>query len=191
MIMEAKMKRWLIVLSLLASLLLGASVVSAQDGVDNPLNFTIDVSDAVKVDLGFNDAVPAVFVSPKAEKDAKTAIGALVDLITVRIEETGDERLIIGLLKESDPAFGIGTYYDGEGDTRAGPVLTVKMSRPIQWLVKEVTGWVVQESTAAAMGDKIDARIGAAYTAKVDTDNWKLYDWEMNLVGTIGVTLSF
>ena len=170
--------------------MLGTSA-RAQDGADNPLNFTIDISDSVKLDLGLNDAVPALFVSPKMDGNAKMALGALVDLVTVRIEETGDERLVVGLLKESDPALGVGTYHNEAGDSRGGPVLTVKMNRPVQWLVEEITGWVVQQSTAEAIGDKVDTRVGAAYTAKIDTDNWTLDDWELDLVFTVGVTLEF
>ena len=163
---KMKMRKLLIALVVLASLLLGTSVsvAIAQDGAsssDNPLNITIDISDAVKVDLGFNDATPAMFVSPKMDENATMAIGGLVDIATLRFVETGEEGFVLALLKGTDPALGAGYYHDDQGDTHAGPVLTIKMSYPIEWLVTEFTGWEV-------LGDKIDVRVGAAYTGELE-----------------------
>ena len=183
------MKRLFIMLLAIALFLAPASVV-AQEEPDNPFNLSFELSENASLDVGFNDVVPVLFISTETSEDTELSPGLLVDLITFDIQESGDEKLLLGMLKETDPAIGIGSYYDEGGDTRAGIAATAKFSRPLQWGFKWFAGLVVDEGPAESFGEMFEARAGFAYTWLVDMDDLSLSDGRIDAIISVGMTIN-
>lgn len=169
------MKKWLIVLSVLASLLLGASVASAQDGVEtSPF---INLGD---FHFGVGKANVALFVTPDKSSPDSIALGSVLDLawLDLQIAEM-----------EIDPAIGLAVYHNGGGETRFGPTLTIHADAPIQWLFENITGWVVSDETAERIGESTELRLGVTYAWEVN--DFEFDDPEARFVLMAGIKLEF
>jgi len=184
------MKRLLVALMMAAALALPFGAV-AQEEVDNPFNLSFELSENVTLDVGFNDVTPVLFVSTETSENSEISLGVLVDVITLEIQESGDEPVLIGLLKETDPAIGVASYHDAGGDTRAGIAATAKFSRPLQWGFKTFAGLIVDEGPADSFGEMFETRAGLAYTGKVAMGNYSMSDWQMDAVFSVGLIINF
>lgn len=184
------MKRLLIALIAAALLALPVAAV-AQEEDENPFNLSFEVSENITLDIGLNDVAPVLFVDTETAEDAEVSVGVLVDVITLDIEESGDEPVLIGMLKETDPAIGFASYHDGGGDTRAGIAATAKLSRPLQWGFEFFAGLIVDDGPAESFGELFEARAGLAYTWKMDTNEWSLSDGRLDAVFSVGMVITF
>ncbi len=184
------MKRLLI--ALIAAALLSLPVgAGAEEPDENPFNMSFALSENITLDVGLNDVTPVLFVNTATAEEAEVSVGVLVDVLTLDIQESGDEPVLIAMLKETDPAIGFASYHDGGGDTRAGIAATAKFSRPLQWGFKSFAGLVVAEGRAENFGEMFEARAGVAYTGKVDMDNYSMSDWRVDAVFSIGMIINF
>jgi len=184
------MKRLLVALMMAAVLALPFGT-AAQAVDDNPFNLSFELSENVTLDVGFNEVTPVLFINTETSEDSEISLGVLVDVITLDIQESGDEPVLIGLLKETDPALGVATYHDAGGDTRAGIAATAKFSRPLQWGFRTFAGLIVDEGPADTFGEMFEARAGLAYTWEVDTEEWSLRDGRLDAVFSIGMVINF
>ena len=184
------MKRLLVALMMAAVLALPFGMV-AQAVDNNPLNLSFELNENVTLDVGFNDITPVLFISTETSEDSEISLGVLVDVITLDIQEGEDEPVLIGMLKETDPAVGVASYHDAGGDTRAGIAGTAKFSRPLQWGFRTFAGLIVDEGPADTFGEMFEARAGLAYTGKVDMDNYSMSDWQVDAVFSVGMVINF
>jgi len=154
-----------------------SGVAVAQDAEPTPA----PVFDYGGFDFGLGKANVALFLTPDRTAADSIAVGSVLDLVWADID-------VLGI--DVDPALGAGIYHNTAEETRFGPVLTIHADAPVQWLFEEITGWVVNDETAAAIGDSVELRLGGGYFWRVESD-FTFSDPEARFTAMAGITLEF